>query len=75
MNKFNRMNSIKVLLTLVAVFTIIVGALPALAQSGDGPETSNIKPASLPQAENSTCPLSEASARCPEIWLLISHRK
>jgi hypothetical protein len=47
MNIFNRMNSIKALLTLVAVFTIIVGALPALAQNGDGQETNSIKPASF----------------------------
>lgn len=47
MNIFHRMNSIKGLLTLVTVFTIIVGALPALAQSVDGQETSSITTASF----------------------------
>lgn len=47
MNRINRMNSIRMLLTLIALCTVIVGALPSLAQNGGGPEITGVKPTAI----------------------------
>lgn len=47
MSRITRMNSLSILLPLIAVLCVIASTFPALAQSGDGPEINRVQPTAI----------------------------